>query len=247
MPVNKVNTDTNVLSEDVFSYMDQKFYDLVQELTKPDVDNEDEDEDEVKLLISQSIKKWCNVNKESLGLVELDLEESEHYTVYLVNNKKDFITCKCNEQISLFKFRRKFQLSNLYRHYRASKCSMLNQMKKSEKEQKNDRVLAAIAASLSPTDARDLLLSSTKNSNGLNVPNTPATSSITQSSNATTTNKRRTNTEARSDLEPQLRKKKKKRTYFVFIIVFSVFIFDFYDTETIADFYCLRVYMKIFL
>lgn len=294
MPDNRMNVDTSILPDNVLSYIDKQFYDLVQELTSPNeakilkiqlinsinsfvltknllefinFDNADVQElkdqicfklsnntfvikpgvtsnlqyltnlfnkkidenqklvkkrkrvssetptdevlteEQLKLTIVQSIQSWCNENQEILGLGEFYFRENDHYTITLIDTEKAFITCKCNEKIRLAKFRGKFQLSNYYRHCKSTSCSMLNQLRRSQNEKENTRILSTIA-SLPSANARALLLSSAQNSIITNQSNI-LTSSTTRLSNKETT-KRRLNTTNNDDNDTESKSKKKK-------------------------------------
>ncbi|CAF3925720.1 unnamed protein product [Rotaria sp. Silwood1] len=125
----------------------------------------------------------------------------------LTDDGKAFIICKCGAKINLYKFRGKFQLSNFYRHYKASSCSMLENLQK-EEEEKNYRMLSAIASTLPASDSRTLLLASAQNSNGLDIPNSPSTSSPTELS-TNRTSKRRADTENSNNIVSTSKKQKK--------------------------------------
>ena len=150
-------------------------------------------EEDLKSLIIEAIQRWCTDNEELLGLGEFCFRENEHYTITSIYTEQASITCKCNEKIRLLKYRGKFQLSNYYRHYKSSNCSMLKRLRKSQSEKENSRFLSTIAA-LPPANARALLLSSTQSAI---LPNQ-------------TTNKRRFNSMSNdgNDLESKSKQKK---------------------------------------
>ncbi|CAF4654447.1 unnamed protein product, partial [Rotaria sp. Silwood2] len=167
-----------------------------------------EEPDDIKAFILRSIKRWCGDNKAILKLRDFQLQETEHFTLNFTDDGKIFITCKCGEKINLYKFRGKFQLSNFYRHYKASSCSMLENLQKEEQEKQNYRMLSAIAATLPPSDSRALLLSSAQNPNGLDMPNSPSTSLPTELS-INTTSKRRADAENSNNIVSTSKKQKK--------------------------------------
>ncbi|CAF1489022.1 unnamed protein product [Rotaria sp. Silwood1] len=163
--------------------------------------------DDIKAFILRSIKRCCSDNQDILKLRDFQLQETEHFTLSLTDDGKAFIICKCGEKINLYKFRGKFQLSNFYRHYKASSCSMLENLRK-EEEEKNYRMLSAIASTLPPSDSRTLLLASAQNPNGLDIPNSPSTSSPTELS-TNRTSKRRADTENSNNIVSTSKKQKK--------------------------------------
>ena len=164
-------------------------------------------EEDLKSLIIQAIQRWCTDNEELLGLGEFCFRENEHYTITSIDTEQASITCKCNEKIRLLKYRGKFQLSNYYRHYKSSNCSILKRLRKSQSEKENSRFLSTIAA-LPPANARALLLSSTQSAilpNQSDIQSTPTTHLSYQ-----TTNKRRFNKMSNdgNDLESKSKQKK---------------------------------------
>ncbi|CAF2101561.1 unnamed protein product [Rotaria magnacalcarata] len=146
----KRHIDTSLLPDDIFSYTDAQFYDVVKRIvgegqqqhitpstsTKPNQSSSTVlvDEKYHRSFILKSITNWCQRYSSKLSL-----SEGVDYHLFLASTSDTNFTarikCRCGSKINLVKLQKNFQLSNFYKHLVSATCNTTRaSKKKSSKE-----------------------------------------------------------------------------------------------------------------
>ncbi|CAF1198443.1 unnamed protein product [Rotaria sp. Silwood1] len=81
---------------------------------------------EIKSRIVNTVIEWLKQNSEKLSLVNMNFQEDIDFKVEL-NNSQDgiIIRCKCGTKHAIGQGRGVLVFSNIYRHFKSQKCSMI--------------------------------------------------------------------------------------------------------------------------